>query len=145
MFYPFYTRVVHLAVICLQADIKELLPHTALLFAPPGATVAPSNPLDPGVAPGSGQQARSDVLGASSAFTGDATTATDRHAAELAADLDALASSAVTKLRERGDRELDRLAAAFDYQPQVKILAREVQSRAVQVRRLPPSLSVAVL
>lgn len=110
-----------------QADIKEVLPHTALLFSPPAAQVAPINPLVPDASPGSNQQqsaASDEVIG---------NTSQARQAADLAAHLDDLASKAVTKLRERSERELDLLAEEFEFQPQQKILAREVQARAVQV------------
>lgn len=133
---PCQPRVtLQVAVLLLQADIKEILPHTALLFAPPGSQVPPADPL----------------VGAAAApqWAGDAAprpqsagrprpkptkpTPQAEHAAAIASDLDSLASRAVEKLRYRGERELDRLASAFQYQPQLKILDREVQSRAVQV------------
>lgn len=106
--------------------MKEVLPHTALLFAPSGASEeAPVNPLIPNAAQGSAQQ-EGTIGSDGAARQGEQITVEARR-------LDALATSAVSKLKARGERELDRLAAEFEFQPQQKILAREVQSRAVQV------------
>jgi hypothetical protein len=116
---------------CVQADVKEILPHTALLFSLPAPRVAPLNSLVPDAAQGF---ARLQAADAAEAISGNTL---DRQAAEIAALLDSLATSTATKLRQRSERELDLLAAAFDYQPQQKILAREVLSRSLQVQSLP--------
>ena len=110
-----------------QAYIKKILPNTALLFAPPGAQVAPADPLVTPATPPDSAVPRPGSAGTAK------TTPQAEHAAAIAAELNALATGAVAKLRDRGERELDLLASEFQNQPQLKILEREVQSRAVQV------------
>jgi hypothetical protein len=118
------------ALSTLQADLKEVLQHTALLFSPPGGQSTFVDSLSSNAA---GTASGPELPAEPSPAQGASPLP---HAAEVATKLNMLALRAVKNLIERGERELDLLASEFDFQPQQKILAREVQSRALQVHTL---------
>lgn len=119
----------------MQADVKEILPHCELLFSASENDIPPNGAVAPGTVPGVDEIPNSAHDGAADAIPAG-------QEADIAAGLDALASEAVSKLTERSEHELDLLAAAFEFQPQQKILVREVQARAVQVTSIPGSFPV---
>eukprot|EP00892_Ulva_mutabilis_P010919 jgi/Ulvmu1/819/UM010_0193.1 len=94
-----------------QADVKALLPNVAMLFCD---ATAPSGEDGAGADGGEDLAARARV-------------------GKLAAGLENLALASCGKLRKREERELHGLGQAFQNDPPVRILRKEVQSRARQM------------